>query len=296
MKKHRFSSPEYKEDYLLNTAEFSPGQTEIRSHSFCHSLLLPNFCPKQDSFPFILVSLILSGEENYINADGDRIVRKPGFFSIIDLNLNKASAHRRRHSLERYFVLFHVNRFLRDLLDDLFPAGLPKGQAPNPARLKRCFEDIRKVLRKPGETDNILLGAMGFRLLCEAAEQFSPHSDLPDSLNLALQFIDNRLCDPELTRTAVAEAAGISVMSLGNLFREHLHTTVNHYITALRLDKAKHLLENRKLPISEIAAQCGFASSCYFARVFKEKNGILPGKYRGGLDCATEKRTRMPTI
>lgn len=88
---------------------------------------------------------------------------------------------------------------------------------------------------------------------------------------------------------AEGEAAGISVVLLGNLFREHLHTTVNHYITALRLDKAKHLLENRKLPISEIAAQCGFASSCYFARVFKEKSGILPGKYRGGLDCATEK-------
>jgi len=177
-------------------------------------------------------------------------------------------------------VLFHVNRFLRDLLDRIFPAGLPKGQALDPARLKRCFEDIRKVLRKPGETDNALLGAMGFRLLCEAAEQFSPHSDLPDSLNLALQFIDNRFCDPELTRTAVAEAAGISVVSLGNLFREHLHTTVNHYISGLRLDKAKLLLGQGKLPISELAAQCGFSSSCYFARVFKEKNGILPGDYR----------------
>jgi len=71
----------------------------------------------------------------------------------------------------------------------------------------------------------------------ESAKQFSPHSDLPDSQNLALQFIDNRFCDPELTRTAVAEAAGISVVLLGNLFREYLHTTVNHYITALRLDR-----------------------------------------------------------
>ena len=86
----------------------------------------------------------------------------------------------------------------------------------------------------------------------ESAKQFSPHSDLPDSQNLALQFIDNRFCDPELTRTAVAEAAGISVVLLGNLFREYLHTTVNHYITALRLDKAKHLLENGGLDIPDI--------------------------------------------
>ena len=249
-------------------------------HSFCHSLLLPNFTPDQYTRPFILVSLILSGEENYLDSEGDRILRKPGFFAIIDLNQNKAPIYRRRQSLERYFVLFHVNRFLRGMLDDLFPSGLLRGQAPNPARLKRCFEDIRKVLRKPGETDNVLLGAMGFRLLCEAAEQFSPHSELPDALNLALQFIDNRFCDPELTRTAVAKAAGTSVVSLGTLFREHLHTTVNHYITDLRLEKAKHLLGNGKLPISELSAQCGFSSSCYFARVFKEKNGILPGDYR----------------
>ena len=280
MKKRCSAAAEYKEDYLLNNSEFQPGWYGIRMHSFCHSLLLPNFTPDKYARPFILVSLILSGEENCIDSDGDRILRKPGFFAIIDLNRNKTSTHRRRHPLERYFVLFQVNRFLRGVLDDLFPAGLPKGQAPDPARLKRCFEDIRKVLRKPGVTDNVLLGAMGFRLLCEAAEQFSPHSDLPDSLNLALQFIDNRFCDPELTRTAVAEAAGISVVSLGNLFREHLHTTVNHYISGLRLEKAKLLLGQGKLPISELSAQCGFSSSCYFARVFKEKNAILPGQYR----------------
>ena len=289
MKKRRSSSPEYKEDYLLNTAEFRPGQTGIRIHSFCHSLLLPDFRPNSGVFPYILVSLILSGEENYIDSGGDRILQKPGYFAISDLNRLQQKNSRRRHPLERYFVLFHVNRFLRDVLDRMFPTGLPKGQAPNPARLKRCFEDIRKVLRKPGKTDNALLGAMGFRLLCEAAEQFSPHSDLPDVLNAALQFIDNRFCDPELTRTAVAEAAGISVVSLGSLFREHLHTTVNHHITALRLEKAKHLLEHGKLPISEIAAQCGFASSCYFARVFKEKNRILPGQYRGKMNDPGQK-------
>jgi AraC-like DNA-binding protein len=280
MRKRFSSAAEYKEDYLLNTAEFCPGQAGIRIHSFCHSLLMPDFRPNAALLPYILVSLILSGEDNYIDSDGDRILQKPGHFAISDLNQLHQKAPRRKHTLERYFVLIHVNRFLRDLLDRIFPAGLPKGQAPDPARLKRCFEDIRKVLRKPGETDNVLLGAMGFRLLCEAAEQFSPHSELPDALNLALQVIDNRFCDLELTRIAVAQAAGTSVVSLGNLFRKHLHTTVKHYITDLRLEKAKHLLEHSDLQVAEIAKQCGFSYSCYFARVFKEKNGILPGDYR----------------
>ena len=124
MKKRRSFSPDYQEDYLLNNSEFQPGWSGIRVHSFCHSLLLPNFTPDQYKRPFILVSLILSGGENFVDSDGDRIVRKPGFFSIIDLNQNKAPIYRRRQSLERYFVLFHVNRFLRGMLDDLFPSGL----------------------------------------------------------------------------------------------------------------------------------------------------------------------------
>lgn len=280
MKKHRIFSPDYQEDYLMNNSEFHPGKSGIQVHSFCHSLLLPGFRTTQGALPYIQVSLVLSGEENNVNVDGDRVLKKPGYLSISDLNQVNIPQFRKKLQVERYFVLFHVNRFLRDLLDRLFPAGLPKDYASDPARLKRCFEDIRKVLRKPGETDNVLLGAMGFRLLCEAAEQFSPHSDLPDSLNLALQFIDNRFCDSELTRTAVAEAAGISVVSLGSLFREHLHTTVNHYITGLRLEKARHLLESSDLQIAEIAKQCGFTYSYYFAAVFKAKYGIPPRESR----------------
>lgn len=280
MKKRSSSAPEYRENYLLNNSEFRPGRPGIRVHSFCHSLLLPDFTPDEYARPFILVSLILSGEENFINADGDRIVRKPGFFAITDLNRITRTKYRRRQSLERYFVLLHVNRFLRDLLDRLFPVGLPKDYAPDPGRLKRCFEDIRKVLRKPGETDNVLLGAMGFRLLSEAAEQFSPTPSRPDTLNRALAHIDNRFCDPDLNRADVAKAAGTSVVTLGKQFQEHLHTTMNHYICSLRLEKAVHLLENTDLPIETVAGQCGFSYAYYFARVFRQRYGLTPAKYR----------------
>ena len=280
MKRRRFSAPEYQEDYLLNNSDFRPGWPGIQVHSFCHSMLLPDFRPNAGLYPFFLVSLILSGEDNFIDSDGDRIVRKPGYFAISDLNQINQKTIRRRHSLERYFVLIHVNRFLRDLLDRLFPAGLPRDHAPDPARLKRCFEDIRKVLRKPGKTDNVLLGAMGFRLLSEAAEQLSPATGRPDTLNRALAHIDNRFCDPDLNRADIAKAAGISVVTLGKQFQEHLHITMNHYICGLRLEKAVHLLEHTDLPVETIAGQCGFSYAYYFARVFRQRYGRTPVKYR----------------
>ena len=160
MKKRRSKAADYQEDYLLNTAVFEPERQGISVHSFCHSLLLPNFNSVRKPMPYILAYLVLSGEENYLNEDGDRIVRKPGFFSIVDLNQVHTPRFRRKLRLERYFVLFRVNRFLRGLLDTLFPTGLPHDLAPHPERLKRGFEDIRRVLRKKGVKRQI-------RRLCE---------------------------------------------------------------------------------------------------------------------------------
>ena len=279
MKKLRNKTPDFQEDYLLNTAPFAPERQWISVHSFCHSVLLPSYDLSHGPLPYFLVVLLLSGEYSYVNADQRRIKREPGFLTISDLN--RGHPHFRGKSrLERYFVLIRTNRFLRDLLDRLFPAGLPDAMAPDPLRLKRCFEDIRRVLRKRGETDDALLGAMCFRLLCEASDQFSPHSELPEPLRRALQHIDTRIGDPTLNRANIARAAGISVASLGKIFSQKLHKTVNRHILDLRLEKSKYLLEQSEAPVSEVARQCGFAYSYYFIRLFREKYGRTALEYR----------------
>lgn len=280
MKKKRSRAPGYQEDYLLNTADFIPERQGISLHSFCHSLLMPDFRAERHTMPYILVSMVLSGGEEYVDADGDRIVRRPGDFSISDLNQDRSSRYRSKRHLERYFVLIRVNQFLRDLLDRLFPDGLPQGHAPDPVRLKRCFEDIRRVLRRRGETDDVLLGAMCFRLLREAADQFSIRPGLPAHLRLALQYIDNQFCNPGLNRTEIARAAGINVVSLGRLFRENLHRTVNHHILELRLKKGEILLAQTGLSVAEIARRCGFSYPYYFCRVFRAHSGCTPLAFR----------------
>ena len=280
MKKLRRKTPDFQEDYLMSTANFDAERQGISVYSFCHSVLLPNYCSEQGPLPYILVSLILSGEYKYVNADQERIKREPGYFTISELN-RKHSRFQGQSRLERYFLLIRTNRFLRDLLDRLFPDGLPDAMAPNPVRLKRCFEDVRRVLRKRGDTDDVLLGAMGFRLLCEASNQFSPsHSDLPNSLQQALLYIDNRIGDPTLNRSDIARAAGISVASLGKLFSHKLNKTVNHHILDLRLERSKYFLEQTELPISEVARQCGFSYSYYFIKLFREKYDRTPLEYR----------------
>ncbi|TBL69945.1 helix-turn-helix transcriptional regulator [Paenibacillus thalictri] len=53
-----------------------------------------------------------------------------------------------------------------------------------------------------------------------------------------------------------------------------------HYIHQLRVQRAKHLLEESKLPIQEIAREIGIDDAFYFSKIFKQIEGVPPSKYR----------------
>ncbi len=279
MKKFRSQSANYREDYLLNTSEFDRDAPGIHLHSFCHSFVLRSV--SQQQYQLIQVSMILSGVSEIVTGEGERVTRPTNFFVIRDLNeMDMNFQYRQKMMLERYFILLDVNRLLRSLLNELFPAGLPQFILSDPARLKSCFEDIRKCLRKKGPPDDAMLGGLVFRLLSEAAAQNTGGTRVRETLSAALRYIDNKFCFPTLTREQVAGYAGISVVALGKLFRSGMGTTPGKYITALRLEKARHLLEFSELPVVQIAEQCGFSSGSYFTKVFREHMNCTALEYR----------------
>ena len=280
MRRRNEITADYQEKYLVNESQSDPDFPGISVHAFCHSFLKPSWKSNREALPYIMVSMMLSGDSVYLNSDGDRIQHKRHYFAIDDLNLLYNNIYKLHDTVERYFVLLRVNRFLRELLQCMFPAGMPQFMPSHPEKLKQCFEDIQRVMRRKGKTDDLRLGAMTFRLLCEAARQIPRHESKPVPLANALSYIDNRFCDPALSRQEIATASGISLVSLDRLFHDCLNTTVNHYITDYRMEKAKSLLAHTRQPIGDIAEQCGFSYRYYFAKVFRSKTGVTPLKYR----------------
>ena len=67
-----------------------------------------------------------------------------------------------------------------------------------------------------------------------------------------------------------------------------LPTGINftEYVSRLRTEKAKNLLLNPNLRVSEIAYEVGFQSLTHFNRVFKKVVGESPTEYRGHLRMA----------
>jgi AraC-like DNA-binding protein len=79
------------------------------------------------------------------------------------------------------------------------------------------------------------------------------------------------LHDPDLGPAVLAAAHHISTSYLHRLFRADGDLTVAAWIRGRRLERARHGLADpalRALPISRIAARCGFADHVAFTRAF----------------------------
>ena len=78
----------------------------------------------------------------------------------------------------------------------------------------------------------------------------------------------------------VCRVLNMSQASLARLFRTCVDRTFVEYLTELRMEKAKKLMEqNPDCRLKEIAVQVGFSDALYFSRVFRQHTGYPPSEY-----------------
>jgi len=78
----------------------------------------------------------------------------------------------------------------------------------------------------------------------------------------------------------VARAANISANHLSEKFKQVTGVNFVEYVARTRFEKARALLHQRDLRVSEIAFAVGFQSLSQFNRVFKRLAGKSPSAYR----------------
>lgn len=93
------------------------------------------------------------------------------------------------------------------------------------------------------------------------------------------EYILTHLAEP-ITTEDLSRATGMNRTYLCKRFQEEANMTVNHYVTAVKMDEARRLLEVTKKTSAEIAEVLGYSSQSYFQSVFKKSTGKTPGEYR----------------
>ena len=104
-------------------------------------------------------------------------------------------------------------------------------------------------------------------------------SDLSPIVDRAAAYIREHYSEPGLRIGGVSVACGISAGRLSARFREEMNTSVNEYITFVRMETAKRLLASKQYKIYEVADMVGYRNSDYFSTVFQEHTGMRPNKY-----------------
>jgi AraC family transcriptional regulator, glycine betaine-responsive activator len=83
-----------------------------------------------------------------------------------------------------------------------------------------------------------------------------------------------------LTAVELAQLAGLSLRQVQRLFHETLGTTPTKYYLRLRLQRARALLVQSGMSITQIALACGFQSACHFSKSYRAMYGRSPRSER----------------
>jgi AraC-like DNA-binding protein len=102
----------------------------------------------------------------------------------------------------------------------------------------------------------------------------------PPMITRAKEFISKNQGEA-LSLGQVARAVNTSTFYFCKMFKRITGLNFTDYVSRTRIEKAKNLLLNPNLRVSEIAFEVGFQSLTHFNRVFKKIVGESPTEYRG---------------
>ncbi|HHY82988.1 MAG TPA: helix-turn-helix domain-containing protein [Clostridiales bacterium] len=145
-------------------------------------------------------------------------------------------------------------------------------------RKNLAAEIITKGINFENESDvEAFYQSIAERLLqAEEDNQLAGSSKIIEFIN---SYIINHL-DEELSLNKFAELLNYHPSYLSRVFKQEMGISFSDYLTGIRVEKAKELLQQNDLKISAIATMLGFEDASYFTRFFKKNTGMAPLEYR----------------
>jgi AraC family transcriptional regulator len=101
----------------------------------------------------------------------------------------------------------------------------------------------------------------------------------PAQVRRLTEYIDDRLHE-RVNLEMLAAVAGVGVWTFTRHFRASFGRTPHAYIIERRIDRARRLLTQSRLPIKEVASVCGFADQAHMTRVFQTHLHTTPAQLR----------------
>ncbi|MBA3810683.1 MAG: helix-turn-helix transcriptional regulator [Caulobacteraceae bacterium] len=175
--------------------------------------------------------------------------------------------------------------------------GMARGEPrrlPGPRVQRRDDGIFRLGLLLKGEvgaehpSDPLFIDSIGMALAARILELYGCAEPIPSGarlskpkLRLALDYIEGRL-DGEVRLADLAELTRLSPSHFRVLFRQTVRRPLHRYVIERRVRRAKGLIENGGLSISQAALESGFCHPSHLARRMRQVLGLTPSELRRG--------------
>ena len=236
---------------------------------------------------FLTVSI--SGE-SYIGKPGDAFVVSPGNLHLMGSDTG---------AVDYYTFLFPLKNLsfrADDLLEDKLLEPLNSGHLMISPRVKDTAKELCEQLievyeAKNDESESQLTAQIKTKiiLLQFILEMWKKGFIIENDTNgrntvekEMVSYIQQNYTG-KISLKEFGEQFHLSEKYISRYFKEHFHITLSQYVTYLRLEHAKQLLQDTDIPVTEVAMQSGYQNVSYFIRSFKKTYEISPLKYRNNM-------------
>jgi len=173
-------------------------------------------------------------------------------------------------------------------------AGLdlpPRAMFEDPAIFTTALK-LKALVESPGLHGALYAETVGLMLVLEllraAARNQPPGSAMKGGLaawqqRTVREYIEDNLCD-DLSLKVLGELARITPEHFCRAFRQSFGTPPHRYVVERRVERAKSLLADGRLSITDVALAAGFGGSAQFARAFRKYVGCSPMDFRRSFD------------
>lgn len=284
---------------MLNTYDFQVAHPEYFKQCAVKDLLFLYYkCPQEEKkvnlyTHYNKIIYVLNGKKSIHHRGKSWLLTKDSSFLIRKTAYNQE----RFYDTEWEVLCFYLpDNYLQQVFKE-YRSQLPLKNLPNPPSdmlieinvneaTRAFFYSIVPYFTQQAQPSESLL-ELKFRELIFNILSNPANSDLLAYVNsmsdCSKPFLQEIMEANYTFNLSLAEFARIAQRSLASFkrdFKENFDTTPGKWLTQKRLDYAQLLLNTCQKNVNEIAYDSGFENVTHFSRVFKEKFGLSPLKYR----------------
>lgn len=145
--------------------------------------------------------------------------------------------------------------------------------------VKKHLSDLYYSSKDYAAREYAMIGHLYLFFSCIITQFSSINKPYEEYLQRAIQYIEMNY-SYKITIADIANFVGIDRTYLYRIFKSELGCSIQDYLMHFKLSKAKVMLENQNLTITEISYSLGFNNVSHFSKTYKDYYGVSPTKSR----------------